>query len=162
MGTALNTVGVNASVDDGGQIVRWFDKEAAFHVLGGSWFEIVRGSGQRVAWALDEAATNAPRYRWWTDGGVAAKTVAAHSRALQVEIRGGEVPLVTVVDLVVGRDDELEVLESGLVVRRSRAVVAVDWTASTWWSERAASRLRLEVPVDSELTLTVSVVDRFD
>lgn len=159
MGTALNTISVNASIDDEGRIVRWFDKEAAFRVLAGRWWEAHADTQEEIPWELDASVINAPRYRWGDERRSAVKTISADYRGIRVDLQCVGFRMLSMIDIAVDEGDELEELESGLAVIGKRAVIRADWNLPAWSVETAPEGLRLKVPVEGDAAVSVSVAD---
>lgn len=159
MGVALNTVGVNASVDDRGRIVRWFDKEAAFDVLSGPWFETMPGATDPLPWTLDGVAPNSPTF-FWNDGDRSAtKRVTAGYRSLAVDLDCSAGGVTCVLELTVGPGDRVEEFDTGVVVISRRSVIRAEWRRWGWSIDRVDASLRVTVPAGDSVRVSVSVAD---
>lgn len=159
MGVALNTIGVNASVDNRGRIVRWFDKEAGFDVLSGAWFETVPGATDPLLWTLDGVAPNSPTFVWNDGDRSATKRVTAGYRSLAVDLGCSAGGVTCVLELTVGPGDRVEELDTGVVVISRGSVIRAEWRRWEWSIDRDDARLRVTVPVGDSERVSVSVAD---
>ena len=148
----LNTVSVSATVDDGGRITSWFDKESGTRVLVGPWSE--RAGGQPVDWQLDAAGRSCLTYR----SGALGKAVLASNRGVELQLSGG--PVVTRLGLpgriVQRRTDQVEVAIDRVRVSISgRGLTRLD-------AAPVAASVEIAASVETDGGLSVQLADAAD
>lgn len=159
MGVVLNTVGVNASVDDGGRIVRWFDKEAAFGVLAGPWFEVFGSGHDHVPWTPAGGDPNSLSFHWSASGRSATKRITAGYRSLAVELECRGVDVTCTLEIAAGHGADVRELAAGVEVTTGRSVVRGEWSSARWTAHSAETGIRIVIPAGPSLRVGISVAD---
>lgn len=154
MPIALNTVAVNATVDDAGRITRWFDKESGTDILSSPWHEseVTMGGSSLVDWTLIESRPNRPRYQ--AESG-ATKVIKVGFRNIDVEY---DADLAVQVPLTAARS---EVTANCAVVRDGAVIVSIEWAGAVQTAPDSEQDARPIVLVGAGAFLVaVSVADR--